>query len=357
MFFKASIQAVAITTLLTSVQGAPITGADIANSTYGPIPGEDSSFSNNKSKAAPFPANYKAAVLPTTNGTIGADDILFQNLLSAEWVIYSFYQAAVEAFNETSFTSAGFLNTTYERITSIRDNEAGHLRIFQDSISSSSVKPGPCTYTFPFEDPTTFLALQTLIEISSMAFLTGLVQQANLNFSKGALLAIAETESRHNTWSLIDVWNTDPFGGPSDTVFPYANEVLDVTHQFIVPGSCPAENPQYPFPSQGLPALSTAKTTTSVTPGSQITWNFTNPDNQPSFETGKDYWTVYFHGVLNVSVPFDTKTYESTIPDFEEKGVILAVIADVEGAPYLESVVAGPSILLEQPANLGLLFS
>jgi hypothetical protein len=79
-----------------------------------------------------------------------------------------------------------------------------------------------------------------------MAFLTGLAQQAQLNATKGALTAIGETESRHNTWALMDIWDVSPFAGSFDTSFPYANQILYSTNQFIVPGSCPQENPPYP---------------------------------------------------------------------------------------------------------------
>ena len=82
--------------------------------------------------------------MKSTAGVAGPDDVRFQNLLSAEWVVYNFYQAGVEAFNASSFVAQGFPNNTYERIMSIRDNEAGHLRIFQNAISSNSIKPGPC---------------------------------------------------------------------------------------------------------------------------------------------------------------------------------------------------------------------
>lgn len=62
-------------------------------------------------------------------------------------------------FDESSFTSLGHPNTTYDSITEIRDNEAGYFRIFQNSISSASVKPGTCKYDFGFMDATSFLAL------------------------------------------------------------------------------------------------------------------------------------------------------------------------------------------------------
>ena len=192
------------------VSAAPLI-YNITDPTSGPIPGQSSIYTNTTTISPPWPGNVTGAILNTTSGPPGPDDLLFQNLLSAEWIVFSFYQQAVEAFNESSF--AEFPNTTYDRIVEIRNNEAGHLRIFQDAISSNSIKPGPCKYFFPFENAIEMLALQTFIEISSLAFLTGLVQQSEIDANKGALIAIAATESRHNTWALIDIWNTDPFAG------------------------------------------------------------------------------------------------------------------------------------------------
>ncbi|GME49792.1 putative stress response protein rds1p protein [Neofusicoccum parvum] len=330
------------------------TSQQLNDPTYGPIPGESDTYNNYTGKAEPFPGNITAPINATSTGPAGPDDILFQNLLSAEWAIYSFYQQGVEAFSVENFTDLGLPNTTYERIAEIRDNEAGHLRIFQDQISSNSVKPGACKYNFGFNNAETYLALQVLLEVSSMAFLTGLVQQAKLNATKGALVAIAEVESRHNTWALIDVWGVNPFSGPSDTVYPYANQVLDVTNQFIVPGSCPSENPVYPSPRQDLPPLSFNMSTSTGQPGSQIDFVFLDETNVPSFDSGKDYYAVFFHGVRNITVPLDTKANSSVIPrEFDAgRGIIMAVLADEEGAPTLESVVAGPVFLLEQPQEL-----
>ncbi len=189
-----------VLSLAKGILGAPIrtdTPSCIADPECGPIPGESSLYSDDIGKSRPFPADVTAAILPTTNGPAGEDDVLFQNLLSAEWAVFSFYQQGVEAFNESSFTDLGLPNTTYQRITEIRDNEAGHLRIFQDSISSASLKPGPCSYEYRWKDAAEFLALQNIIEVSSMAFATGLAQQAKEKSTIGTLVAVGETESRH----------------------------------------------------------------------------------------------------------------------------------------------------------------
>jgi len=320
-----------------------------------PVPGESSIYDTYTGVAPPYPGNETSPILPTTSGPAGPDDLLFQNLLAAEWAIYSFYQQGVEVFTAANFTDAGYLNSTYTRIAEIRDNEAGHLLIFQEQISNYSIKPGACKYQYPYDSPASYLVLQTVIEFASMAFLTGLVLQAKLDISKSALVAIGQTETQHLTWGLIDNWNIDPFSGPSNTIYPYANQVLDVTKQFVIPGSCPTANPPYPYPSQNLPPLSHTSPGkgNALLPGSNITFTYNNASNVPSFDANKQYYAVFFHGLLTISKPFDTATNSSTIPSqFEEKGIIMAVIADVEGAPTQQSVLAGPNFILLQPAGL-----
>ncbi|KAI6085974.1 hypothetical protein F4821DRAFT_142321 [Hypoxylon rubiginosum] len=366
MAVRSLFQACLLAPLISVAAANPIKGKigsfaetqKLADPSYGPVPGQDPLFSTYYGKDAPFPGYLRDVVLPTKKGPPGTDDVVWQNLLSAEWIIFDFYQKAVESFNASSFVAAGYPNTTYQRIQEIRNNEAGHLRLFQNMISATSVKPGACEHQFPFYDATSFLALVTVLEVSSMAFLTGLVQDAKMSSSQAAMLAIAETETRHETWSLLEIWKTNPFAGPSDTVFPYANQILDTTNGFIVPGSCPKLNPVYPSPRQGLPALSAGKDTKSLLPGATISLNFTDPTNQPSFMPDCQYYAVFFHGIANISVPINTTAWPEheihvTIPkQFETKGVIAAVVADTPGAPTKETVVAGPGIILEQPAAL-----
>jgi hypothetical protein len=319
------------------------------------VAGESSLFVDYTGKKTPLASNWTKAIPANSSGPAGPDDLLFQNLLSAEWIIYSFYQQAVENLCPSDFAKLGLPNTTYQRINEIRDNEAGHVRIFQDQISNNSVKPGPCKYEFGFgHNATIFLALQVYIEVSSMAFLTGLSLQAEANISKSALMAIGQVETRHNTWSLIDVYNTSPFSGPSDTIYPYANQILDTTNPFVVSGSCPVENPTYPSPRQGLPRISFLGNGTTARPGSDLRFVFEPANNQPEFERGKNYYAVFYHGLKTVSVPYNPKKNDFKIPSqFDhEAGIIMVSIADEVDAPTEESVVAGPLIILEQPGKL-----
>ena len=191
----------ALSSLATTLLASPIrrdaSKSCLSDPTCGPIPGESLLYSDYTQQVPPFPANLTAPIPSTAAGPVREDDVLFQNLLNAEWAVYSFYQQGVEAFDQTVFTDLGLPNTTYQRITEIRDNEAGHLRIFQDSISSASMKPGACKYEYGFTNAMEFLSLQNIIEVSSMAFLTGLTQQAKALSTIGALVAVGETETRH----------------------------------------------------------------------------------------------------------------------------------------------------------------
>jgi hypothetical protein len=189
-----------------------------------------------------------------------------------------------------------------------------------------------------------------------MAFLTGLARQANLNVSKSALMAIGQVETRHNVWSLIDIWNTSPFSGPSDTVYPYPSQILDSTNAFILPGSCPDDNPIYPSPRQNLPQLAFSKNGTTARPGSELRFIFDAENTAPRFDYEKEYYAVFYHGLNIVSVPYDPRRNAVKIPSrFDpDSGIIMVSIADQRDAPTEESVVAGPLIILEQPGRLTL---
>jgi hypothetical protein len=106
------------------------------------VPGESRLFFDYSGKKTPLAKEYLRTILATGSGPAGEDDLLFQNLLAAEWAIYSFYQIGVKSFTPSNFTDLGLPKSTYERIVEIRDNEAGHVRIFQEQISNNSVKPG-----------------------------------------------------------------------------------------------------------------------------------------------------------------------------------------------------------------------
>jgi hypothetical protein len=164
-------------------------------------------------------------------------------------------------------------------------------------------------------------------------------------------VGIGETETRHAVWAFIAVWGGDPFGGPIETPYPYANQILDTTNHFVVPDSCPSVNPIYPSPRQNLPQIFSSEV---GTPGTEITFGYITGTNLTvDFKPHHEYFAVFFHVLEIVSVPLDIKNLTSVIPaQFDANGIIIAVIADSIDAPTEESVSAGPVFLLLQPKDL-----
>lgn len=108
---------------------------------------------------------------------------------------------------------------------------------------------------------------------------------------------------------------------------------------------------------QKLPQLSYNGSTSTGHPGSPITFvykenRYTSETLVPDYNSDKSYYAVFFHGLNNITMPFNTQTNSSIIPEaFDSRGIILVVIADAPGAPTMDSVVAGPMILLQQPGG------
>lgn len=74
------------------------------------------------------------------------------------------------------------------------------------------------------------------------------------------------------------------------------------------------------------------------------------------FGEEQECYAVFFHGVLSISVPLDTRTMRVQVPTaLEPKGIFEVALATEKGALTDESVVAGPLVLLEDPADSRLL--
>lgn len=337
-----------------------------------PIVGQYEPYNKARGPELPTPGDLTGATPAKTGGPATDDDILYQQLMAAEWSVVNFYPRAVEIFKADDFTQLGFPNTTYDRIQEIRNNEIGHVNImagvnfdilrkatsilipYLQLISDDAVKPGPCNYTHNFTSPVEFLAMQTTIEAGGTAFLPGLISEADTKDGQSTLAALTEVEIRHNSWSLIDIWKSNPFSGPADTRYPYPLQILSGTGGFIVPGSCPEENPPFPRPEIVKRVMAIDRTKSKGRPGEEIELSFPVPQLQPQFEDGKEYFAVFFHALSNITCAYDVQKKTATVPDAfdKEKGVIIVVIADEPGAPDEDSVIAGPLLMLQQPASL-----
>lgn len=92
-------------------------------------------------------------------------------------------------------------------------------------------------------------------------------------------------------------------------------------------------------------------------PGAELTLSVHGGERPFEFPRNETYYAVFFHGLLNVSVPLDTGSMPMhvTVPEqLEAKGIVEVFLATEEGAPTEGSVVAGPLVLLQEPVELGL---
>ncbi|CAM6093531.1 unnamed protein product [Calypogeia fissa] len=55
----------------------------------GYIPGESIVYSTYNGTAPQYPGDNSSPIFATAHGAPGADDVLFQNLLSAEWIVFN----------------------------------------------------------------------------------------------------------------------------------------------------------------------------------------------------------------------------------------------------------------------------
>ncbi|KAK4497013.1 hypothetical protein PRZ48_011462 [Zasmidium cellare] len=283
-----------------------------------PIPGQYEPYNTHHGPDPPYPGTRKTPILPTSNEPPAPDDALFQSLAAAEWTILDFYNSALRRFKPEDFVQLGFPNNTYERLEEIRNNEAGHVQITLSMISDASTKPAPCAYSFNTTTPLSFLLRQTLIEASGPAFLPGLTSQAKDPRSQGVLTSLSQIEVRHGTWSALELFGADPFTGPADTLYPYPMQILSQVAQYIVPGSCPKDNPPFPNPAPRA-ALMTVNPPFPQA-GDEIEFVFPVPQQQPKFMPGKEYFVVYFHALGNISTKYDVRSGKSQIPGEFDKG-------------------------------------
>ena len=75
---------------------------------------------------------------------------------------------------------------------------------------------------------------------------------------------------------------------------------------------------------QDIPALSYYPTLSDIRPGGELVIAYANSSRTANIVPGKQYYSVTFHALYNVSAPFEPTTGRMTIPeDIEDKGMIM----------------------------------
>lgn len=298
------------------------------------------------------PINYGQTTFPKPSKQIksSGDQLLFQNLLAAEWIVDSMYASGLQHFTQSDFTAAGYPNNTYAQLESVYQNENGHLRLFERAIDENVIKPGRCNYSYGFEQISNkteaaqiYMNIVSEVEIGSMAYLTGLAHQAEQVETLYTIMGTISAETRHLTYVNGQVLVVGNFVGPTDTIYPFPLQLLSVTKQFIVPNSCPHDNPPYPSPDQNLPKLLLdIKRSNIQSKNGNLTLSALLTDSQAK----DDLHVVFFQSVFNYTekvTSLGNNTYQVNIPTLtSDKGNLIVALSNTSHVTKKEDIIAGP---------------
>jgi len=118
-------------------------------------------------------------------------------------------------FDAAAFAADGYPSWVRDRFQQIADHEASHAAFLTEILGDAATKP--CTYSFPFSDPTSFIGLSTIFEGVGVAAYLGaskfIKDPAHLT-AAGAILTI---ETRHVAWLQSAVATNAAWSGSFET--------------------------------------------------------------------------------------------------------------------------------------------
>lgn len=201
------------------------------------------------------PVEKRANELPPVASA--TDESVLQLALYLEHLEYALYSGGYEKFSEAQYVAEGFpagFRDNVGLIAQVRctdalgngnanssQHEATHAATITAILEKAGYTPVPnCTYTFPYNSPTTFVDLANMItSVGIGAYLggSGLLMDDPMLLTAAA--SILTVESRHDAYLRAGVGGS-PFPTPFDTsltaVFAY-----NLAQMFIV--SCPQQLP------------------------------------------------------------------------------------------------------------------
>ncbi|KAI4264930.1 MAG: hypothetical protein L6R35_007267 [Caloplaca aegaea] len=191
------------------------------------------------SLASSHPLEKRQNALPSVNSP--TDGEVLQLALYLENLERNLYTGGFENFTDAEYTAAGFPPGFRENVGVIAAHEAVHVETISTILSNAGFTPvPPCTYKFPYNDPTSFVGLANMItSVGIGAYLGGdslLTDDPALVTAAGSIVTV---ESRHDAYLRAGI-GASPFPTNFDTaltaVFAY-----NLAQMFIV--SCPQQLP------------------------------------------------------------------------------------------------------------------
>ncbi|TFY77487.1 hypothetical protein EWM64_g6526 [Hericium alpestre] len=284
------------------------------------------------------PMRRSADAVPTKPVTDNPSDPDVLNFaLTLEHLENNFYTGGLAKFTPEDFVNAGLPPWVYGRVQQISAHEAEHVEFLTEILGDQAVKP--CEYSFPYDDPKSFLHISHALETVGTSAYEGAAKFIQNRDYLMAAATILGVEARHSSWLDSAVrkgaaWSTS-FDTPLDL-----NQVFSIAAAFIT--SCPPDNT--PLPVKAFAPLALVDPN-SAAPGNTVTIQWTAPEG---YDKSQQLYATFLTGHEALIVPVnDDGTVQ--IPDDLIGTVYMLITTNGEGVDD-ETTLAGP-LMLEFPFN------
>ena len=163
--------------------------------------------------------------------------------LTLEHLEDKFYRDGLANYTADQFAAAGFDSTFYYNLKEISADETTHVAFLTAALTAAGATPvKESIYSFPATDPTSFVALSSILEgVGISAYLGAAAEIVSAEYLTAAG-SIFTVESRHSAYIRSSL-KQSPFPSPFDVPLSL-DEVYTLAKPFIV--SSPSENPPLP---------------------------------------------------------------------------------------------------------------
>ncbi|KAI0319459.1 ferritin-like domain-containing protein [Amylostereum chailletii] len=269
-----------------------------------------------------------ARPMPRASAPTDADILNFA--LTLEHLENTFYSEALAKYSSQDFINAGLPVWAYGRFKEISEHEAAHVQFLSTALGAQATQP--CTYSFPYTDPLSFVSLSRALEgVGTSAYIGASTFIQNKDYLLAAATVLS-TEARHSTWADSAVRHSAGWSGPYDTPLDL-NQVYTIASAFIT--SCPESNPKLPV--SAFPALSFSA---NPTPGQTADLTYTPPDG---VDASVPLFVAFLSGQSAVFVAL-TDSKKVAIPS-DLRGTVYALISTDGSAVNDNTTIAGPAVL------------
>lgn len=281
-------------------------------------------------------ASVSAAPMPPQHNPWG-DKVsnVLQYALTLENLEAEFYKQGLSKFDAKAFTDAGFPPEVREKFIHIGQHESDHVGTISSVLTGMKVEPVPiCTYNFPMDNLTQFLAVAQALENTGTSAYLGAASGLSGDLLTAAA-GITTVEARHSAF-LNELWKQTAFPYSIDTALG-PREIVTIASSFIK--SCPYDIGFKPFNTL------TASLSKGEGNSTKVMTSFMGPKNGTDDKT----YCQFLYGSKAASSPRS----ECVLPS-DVKGYVYVMVTSTDkpvNRNNEKQVLAGPALLFNGVHN------